>query len=449
MRRRCATPPRRAVSASGPLTVRELMALLQRWPTRVLAGERGLSRTVSWAGTMRARLPAFAGFQGGELALLSLATLRSLRSQLVTLSLARVVDQLAETGVAGIAVAGLSDPSVLPPEDARGIEEAKARAEAHAVPLLALPAGVPLPALETEIIAHVVARRERQPAAREAADPLTAQFRASLRGEALDALISGTYASDAQMSVRARQLGHDLAQPHSALWVELRPRASATGQAHSHAAPHEPDSDAAQLAEALDLGLGAWSRARGAQVVALAPLARLDRGTAELAERVEALLTRTLGANAGGWSAGLGDPGIGPAQARRSAMEAHDAARLGLMVLGPRRIAQPADLGVYRLLLTLRDAGELEPFVKRVLAPFEADRRMGEQLLETIEAFLACNGNREQAAERLSLHRNSLLYRLNRARDLLGYDPDDVEARLALQLALKGRRVLALSRQGD
>jgi purine catabolism regulator len=44
----------------------------------------------------------------------------------------------------------------------------------------------------------------------------------------------------------------------------------------------------------------------------------------------------------------------------------------------------------------------------------------------------------------LQLHRNSLIYRLNRARSLLGYDLDDPEARLALQLALKARRVLEL-----
>jgi purine catabolism regulator len=63
-------------------------------------------------------------------------------------------------------------------------------------------------------------------------------------------------------------------------------------------------------------------------------------------------------------------------------------------------------------------------------------------LLETVEVYLACNGNLSEAARRLHLHRNSLLYRLHHIRDLLGHDLDNPELRLALQLALKGRRVL-------
>jgi len=144
------------------------------------------------------------------------------------------------------------------------------------------------------------------------------------------------------------------------------------------------------------------------------------------------------------WSAGLGEQALAPAQVRRSATEAHDSARLGLVVLGSGRVARAADLGVYRLLLTLRDDGELRPFVERALAPLDEDHRNGSALIETLEAFFACNGNLSEAARQLHLHRNSLIYRLNRARELLGHDLDDPELRLSLQLAIKGRRVLDL-----
>ncbi len=126
----------------------------------------------------------------------------------------------------------------------------------------------------------------------------------------------------------------------------------------------------------------------------------------------------------------------------RSAAEARDAARLGILVLGLCRVARSADLGVYRLLLALRDGGQLAPFVERTLAPLRADARSGEKLIETLEAYLACNGNASLATERLHLHRNSLAYRLARAGALLGRDLDDPETRLALELALRGRRVL-------
>ncbi len=116
----------------------------------------------------------------------------------------------------------------------------------------------------------------------------------------------------------------------------------------------------------------------------------------------------------------------------------------GCALLGPGQVAVPADLGVYQLLLALRDGGQLAPFVEATLAPLLADIRLGDALVDTLDAFFACNGNVSQAKDRLHLHRNSLIYRLNRARELLGRDLDDPELRLSLQLAIKGRRVLDL-----
>ena len=81
---------------------------------------------------------------------------------------------------------------------------------------------------------------------------------------------------------------------------------------------------------------------------------------------------------------------------------------------------------------------------QRTLAPLLADARSGDSLIETLDAFFASNGNLSEAARRLGLHRNSLLYRLGRARELLGHDLDDPELRLSLQLAIKSRRVLRL-----
>jgi len=111
-------------------------------------------------------------------------------------------------------------------------------------------------------------------------------------------------------------------------------------------------------------------------------------------------------------------------------------------VIGPGHVARTADLGVYRLLLALDKSGDLQPFVERELAPLRNTARKEDHLLETVEVYLACNGNLSEAARQLHLHRNSLLYRLHHIRDLLGHDLENPELRLALQLALKGRRVL-------
>ncbi|HEX6816810.1 MAG TPA: helix-turn-helix domain-containing protein [Ktedonobacterales bacterium] len=444
--------PQHVVSASGPVTgpvtVRELLPVLQQWQARLLSGEQGLSRTVTWASTMRARLPAFESFQGGELALFSLATLRALRSHLVAFSLPAMVDQLAEMGASALAVGGL-EGATLSPQDAQGLEEAKTRSNERGIPLIALPPLTPLDKVEAAIINAVVARRGRQAASHPAPDPLAARFRASLRGEALDALLSGTYAGEPQMRARAAQLGHDLSHPYIPLWVELDARSasnSPTPLAVAEAAPQ-----ATALAETLEGTLGAWTRARGWQVVALVPQSRLQRGPLDMAERLQGMLPRLPGASGAeessaeiAWACGVGEPAIGPAHLRRSATEARDAARLGFLVLGPGRVARMADLGVYQLLLTLRESGDLESFVARTLAPFERDPRDREQHFQTLEAYFACRGNVTKAAEQLHMHRNSLLYRLGNIRKLFDRELEDPELLLALQLALKGRHVLEL-----
>jgi sugar diacid utilization regulator len=260
------------------------------------------------------------------------------------------------------------------------------------------------------------------------------------RTETLDALLAGTYADEAQMRARAEQVGYDLGSAQVALVVDLSGRDGGAGEPTDARA-----ATVARVADALASELaGAWARGRGREVVALVPAA--EGGTpgelAELARQVTAVLGRTLGPAASDWSAGLGQPAKGAAEARRSYTEARDSARLGAEVLGARQVARVADLGIYRLLLRLREAGELEPFCRQTLSPLRFDTRNGAALLETLEVFFACNGNHSAAARQLHLHRNSLIYRLTRARALLGHDLEDPETRLALQLALKGRRVL-------
>lgn len=472
-----------ASGAAGSVSVQEVLSLLSRWQAFLLAGGQGLSRAVTWATVMRARVPAFEGFSGGELALLSVPVLRTLQSQMDAFSLPTVIEQLAEIGVSAIAVAGLPTDVNPPNDEAQAMQElgeAQRVADRLALPLLALAstATTRLAEVEREVITHIVARRERQPPVTEPSAGDAARLYASLRSEALDALLTGTYAGEIAMRTRAAQLGYDLTQPHAVLWIDLAPQEE-TGDALTRISsrgmytppPQRTDPAATHLAEELTSALGAWARARDTHVAALLALPRADReqrdsskdtaigarattisgaarGLAETAERVITLLNRSLGdASSPGrieWSAGLGEPASAPVQVHRSATEARDAARLGHLVLGPRHIARPSDLGVYKLLLALRDSGELAEFVERTLAPLRADSRTGDILIETLDAFFACNGNVSRAKELLHLHRNSLIYRLARARALLGHDLDDPELRLALQLAIKGHRILAL-----
>ncbi len=428
------------MDVAGPVTVQEIMVVLRRWQVRLLAGEAGVSRPITWASTMRARLPAFEGLQGGELALLALPVLRALHAQGISLSLADVVEQLDELGVSAIAIGGIADDASLAPGERQALAEVAALAEERGMPLLAL-ASATLNEVEHDLIAHLMTRRARQPQSAEPSAADAARLRAGLRSEALETLLTGTYASEAAMRTRAFQLGYDLTQPHAVLWIDLAPHADLPPHALG---PRGADPTAIHLADELAVALGAWARPHEMQVAALAPLAGAEHGLTSLIERAKAVLARALNAADGDWAAGISEPAHEPAQVYLRANEARDTARLGLLIVGPRHIVRSSDLGVYQLLLALRESGQLAPFVASTLAPLLADTRNGSRLIETLEAFFACNGNLSETATKLHLHRNSLTYRLTHARDLLGHDLDDPELRLALQLAIKGRRILAL-----
>jgi purine catabolism regulator len=69
----------------------------------------------------------------------------------------------------------------------------------------------------------------------------------------------------------------------------------------------------------------------------------------------------------------------------------------------------------------------------------EYDSAHDTELVPTLEAFFAHHGNVSQTAEALYLHRNSLMYRLDRAGEISGLNLDDVDDRFSLQLALRLR----------
>jgi len=63
--------------------------------------------------------------------------------------------------------------------------------------------------------------------------------------------------------------------------------------------------------------------------------------------------------------------------------------------------------------------------------------RLDTEMLATIEAFLLHNLNAADAANSLGIHRNTLIYRLDKAHKSLGLNPRHFDDALQIQLALK------------
>ncbi|MGI8910738.1 MAG: PucR family transcriptional regulator [Rubrobacteraceae bacterium] len=93
-------------------------------------------------------------------------------------------------------------------------------------------------------------------------------------------------------------------------------------------------------------------------------------------------------------------------------------------------------MDLQRLLEELSHSQDLEPFAGLVRPLIEYDRERSSDLVRTLRVYFACGANTSSAADRLFLHRNSMLYRLERIRELTGLDLRDHRVALALQLGL-------------
>jgi sugar diacid utilization regulator len=95
-------------------------------------------------------------------------------------------------------------------------------------------------------------------------------------------------------------------------------------------------------------------------------------------------------------------------------------------------------LGVYRMLSSVTDPAGIEEFMNEQLGPLmDYDKKHHSSLLLTLARYFDSGCNYDEAAEALSVHRNTLKYRVKRIGELLGRDPQDGEARLDLHLAIK------------
>jgi DNA-binding PucR family transcriptional regulator len=88
------------------------------------------------------------------------------------------------------------------------------------------------------------------------------------------------------------------------------------------------------------------------------------------------------------------------------------------------------------LLRELAEDSVLEPFQALIEPLREHDRMRRSDLVLTLKTYFAAGGNASEAADRLFLHRNSMLYRLERIQKLTGLDLKDNRVALALQLGL-------------
>ena len=125
-----------------------------------------------------------------------------------------------------------------------------------------------------------------------------------------------------------------------------------------------------------------------------------------------------------------------------SIIHSAEAALIGDRLFGPGHVTSYADAQVARLMLERSDASDLGALYERTisdLAVEDPDRENG--LLRTLEVYCETFAT-TRTAERLGVHRNTVLYRLKRIEEITATDLEDSSTRLILQLGFVADRLL-------
>lgn len=258
------------------------------------------------------------------------------------------------------------------------------------------------------------------------------------RGDWVQMWLSGTSADDDMLTTRAQQAGFD---PQSMFMVAVfravteqgtsLPLESLIPLVRDDQARRQLDGAAGQY---VDVIVALYPMENATQVTRVRRI--VDEVRAQLATRTPSGLV----------AAGISRPACGLVNLREAYREAKNSVSIANQLGDLEQTTYYGDLKLFQLLLALKERN-LDPmrrFYQETLGGLvEHDGRKQGDLIRTLAGFFEANGNLAKAAADLDVHRNTLVYRLDRIAELTGLDLDDADNRLILHLALKIQRVLA------
>ncbi|MET1004454.1 MAG: helix-turn-helix domain-containing protein [Propionibacteriaceae bacterium] len=239
-----------------------------------------------------------------------------------------------------------------------------------------------------------------------------------LSRDLLDDLLEGIPCEAA--TDRAAAQGHDLRVPHD---VIVSAWSSATGpRADDHDVQHIRNAMAHQRLPCL------VTRNQG-MVVVLAHhgvnLGRLYDDLARAHGNTDGVIAK-------------GESTSSPEQVPRAYAQAQRALTARRQSSAPFGFIAYADLGVDRILALDANADEVERLINDWLADLLSyDDGHGSDLVPTLATYLDHGGKYDETARALSIHRNTLRYRLSRINEISGHDLTNVETKLNLHLAAR------------
>jgi carbohydrate diacid regulator len=124
----------------------------------------------------------------------------------------------------------------------------------------------------------------------------------------------------------------------------------------------------------------------------------------------------------------------------KSFKEAIQALDVGTRLEGAGDIYHVDNMGVGKLLAEIKKESQKEFMEKTIYSIKDnKDKKMNNTLLETLKAFFDNNLSISKTAQVIYVHRNTLLYRLRRVKEITGLDPKKFDDAVQLRIALKMR----------
>ena len=272
-----------------------------------------------------------------------------------------------------------------------------------------------------------------------------------------DDLMNGSYDSEDSLKQRANFIGCDLSRPHTIVVIEvshLDDIDRGENDRHNASSYHNQLSDTLSLSEedrhAIHKRINGQIRRRIQDnypgsvlyerenlltcIICLSkdPTAtRLKSWLGELGRQMRTEHGARL-------SIGIGNQCQIISDYRRGFAEASEALQLGQSLNHDGGVTHFNDLGVYRYLYKIARMDDLRDMYQDQVSRIAAyDRRKGTDLLDTLETYLECAGNLTKTSDRLFVHRNTLIQRLDRLQSLCDIDVQDRSNWLTLQVAIK------------
>ncbi|WP_369704988.1 PucR family transcriptional regulator [Clostridium moutaii] len=102
-------------------------------------------------------------------------------------------------------------------------------------------------------------------------------------------------------------------------------------------------------------------------------------------------------------------------------------------------------MGLYRILCFHGLQGELVKFCNDTIRPLvEYDKLNNTELIKTLEIYFECNGNMKKMSKQMFMHYNTIIYRLQKIKDIIGMDIENADNRLNLEIAMKALNLIKI-----